>query len=531
MPLKKSNQQFSLPKIQEDLFKNPQIGVQSHIKKIYKENKISLGWPKNETRVFSHLARENTMVIVGVALGDEGKGRLVDNKIEELLKRPRIKNIHVVRFQGGNNAGHTVEKDGVKVALHLVPSCVMHQKAVGIMDQGMVIHPQDLQTEVENIEEKISNLKGRLFLSQGSILCTDLERAEEVLNGLKKEAAKGGTGRGIAPAYAHHYDRLGLRIYELLEDNWEGILGNHYDRYEKEFAAFGVKLAKVEIPDFKSSYRQKAAKKPVGNKNDFLNNLKEARTWLLKRKITVNTFLLHKNIYRDKSQAVIFEGSQAAGLDAWLGTRPDVTSSNTSVFGLREGTGFWMPQLIEERIGVFKATYTSSVGARRMPTHVDLPKDLNELPKNASSDQKWAAFVREEAFEYGTTTGRPRDINFLDLPFLCYNARISGIEVLTATHLDIAREFEAIKVSTHYEDKKGNYIPYQPGLRYQKEVVPQYIELPGWGGVDCRKVKKLKDLPVNALKFLAFIQARTGFPITCVTTGSSRENILNFPEY
>lgn len=515
-----------LSKIQDELFKRPHLGIQKDIALIYQKNQITLGWPKGIKKIFCHLSRKNSVAIVGVALGDEGKGRFVDNEIKIMLEKRGVKKVAVIRFQGGNNAGHTIEKKGLRLALHLVPSGVLHPQAIGIMDQGMVIHPQDLRTEIEHIEKNIRSLKGKLFLSQDAILCTDLERAEEILNGIKREQVKGGTGRGISPSYAHHYDRLGLKIYDLLDSTWEETLRNHYERYKKEFTAFGIDLAKVQTPDYKPSRNGKMQKRIVGSEKEFLKNLKKTRDWLIKRNFVINTFLMHQAIYDDKKIGIIFEGSQAQGLDAWLGTRPDVTSSNTSMYGLREGTAYWSPKLVEDRIGVFKITYTSSVGARKMPTHVDLPKDLKDLPKNATEEQEWAAYVRETANEYGATTGRPRDINHLDLAFLSYNARMSGIEMLVGTHLDIAKDNQKISVCTHYTDKKGNYVPYQPGLRYQENILPSYVKLPGWDGEKCRIAKKMADLPQNALKFLAFIQKRTGFPITTVTTGPERENII-----
>lgn len=465
-------------------------------------------------------------------MGDEGKGRLVDNKIESLLKKRGVKSVCVIRFQGGNNTGHTVEKDSIKLALHLVPSCVMYKRASGIMDRGMVIHPADLKTEILYVEKKVISLKNRLFLSDDAILCTDLERAEEVLNRVKTGRAKGGTGRGISPAYAHHYDRLGLKIYDLLADNWKEILSNHYNQYQKMFAAFGVNLATTEVPDYEKTLKSgKETSQTVGSKKEFIKKLAEARSWLIKRNIIGNTYLMHKNLDKDPSIAIIFEGAQALGLDPWLGTRPDTTSSNTSVYGVREGTAYWLPHQIKQNIGIFKIVYSSSVGARRMPTHVDLPKNLADLPKNASSEQKWAAFVREEGHEYGTTTGRPRDITHLDLAFITYNARMSGVNMLAGTHLDIAREDHIIKVCTHYTNKKGEEVAYQPGLRYQENVIPNYVELPGWDGMRCRTAKRKDQLPKNALKFLSFVKKHTGFPIVAVTTGPKRENFIALAGY
>ncbi len=520
----------SLPKLQEFLYRNPHKGIKTDLKFIYEDNNILLGWPKKLIQT-QRVARENTVAILGVALGDEGKGRFIDNTIEKLLQTSGVKKVYVIRYQGGNNAGHTIEKDGIKLDLHLLPSSVLYPKTTGIMDRGMLIHVEDLKTEIDYVEEKVGPLKS-LYLSEDAILCTDLERAEEWLNRTKTGKAKGGTSRGIGPSYAHHYDRLGLKIYDLLNPDWMTTLEDYYDRYEKEFRAFNIKLADVAVPDFYTSHKTKeSVERPVGSKKEFLQRLQKARSWLLKRDIATNTFAIHQKAYMDTSAAILFEGAQAAGLDAWLGTLPDITASNTSAYGLREGTAFWRIFDIEDIIGVFKIPYTSSVGARRMPTHIDLPKDLQDLPKKPSHDQQWAAFVREEAHEYGTTTGRPRDINYLDLEFLRYNSRMSGVKALAGTHLDISQEHKPIKVCTHYTDKNGKPLPYQPGLRYQKDVVPQYAELPGWDGTKCLNAKTVKQLPENAVKFLAFIQARTGFPIVAVTTGSQRENFISIPQY
>jgi len=155
-----------------------------------------------------------------------------------------------------------------------------------------------------------------------------------------------------------------------------------------------------------------------------------------------------------------------------VGTLPDITASDTSTFGIQTGTAFWKMQNIENRIGIFKIPYTSSVGARHMPTH---------------ADDTWAKRVRDEAHEYGTTTGRPRDILFSDLPMLSYNVRMSGVEMLIGTHLDVSWENVPIPVCTHYTDKRGNVVSYQPGLFYLNKVVPHYVNLPGWNGVLVRK--------------------------------------------
>ena len=170
-----------------------------------------------------------------------------------------------------------------------------------------------------------------------------------------------------------------------------------------------------------------------------------------------------------------------------------------------------------------------------MPTHIELPSNPHGTEANSTQqtvkttltvDQEWALWVRETAHEYGTTTGRPRDITFLDLEFLRYNARMSGINALIGTHLDTATDTQQIKVCTHYTDKNGTTVSYQPGLHYLEDVVPQYVSLPGWDGEMCQKAKSKEDLPIHAQKFLAFIEARTGYPIVAATTGPKREHYV-----
>lgn len=439
--------------------------------------------------------RHNSVCVVGIALGDEGKGRVIDNLIEQYLKKRNIKGITVIRFQGGSNSGHTVEAKGIHLALHQIPCSVFYKKATGIMDRGMSINVVDLVDEISVVEKSTGSLKGRLFLSQDAILNTDLERAEELLNRMHTGKSAGGTGRGIGPSYAHHYDRLGLHIHDFLDKNWETIVGSHYDRYRKEFSLYGLRLESIEVP----------VNRIVGTKVEFLKRLSSARAKLIRRNMVVNTFLMHEKIFGDKTQAVLFEGAQSLGLHPWLGTIPDTTASDTSLYGIQTGTAFWKADDIEKRIGIFKIPYTSSVGARHMATQIE---------------DSWAKRVREQAHEYGTTTGRPRDILYLDLPFISYNIRMSGVKELVGTHLDISWKDMPIKVCTKYN------VSYQPGLRYQKNVIPQYVEFLGWDGERVRRAKSFRQFPQGAKKFLAFLEKQLQTPIVAVTTGPTREQYL-----
>lgn len=392
----------------------------------------------------------------------------------------------------------------------------MHPEAIGIMDTGMSINPDDLMAEVKYVENLVGDTRGKLLVSENAILNTDLDRAEEQLNRLKQGKSAGGTGRGISPSYAHHYDRLGLHIYDLVNENWRETLGSQYDRYLRELELYGLDLPNISVPDLAEIKRTGSSQtRLVGTKEEFLDRLETARTWLIDRKMVQNTYIIHKDLYQNDSQAVVIEMAQAVGLDPWTGTRPDVTSSTTSLYGLPQGTSFWEPKDIAERIGVFKLTYTSSVGARRMPTH---------------ANNSWAEETRNEAHEFGTTTGRPRDILYLDLDFLRYNIKVSAVEVLAGTHLDIAREDVPIRVATHYT-KNGQRVPYQPGLQYQEDVEVHYMELPGWDGKACSQARSFEELPYRAQQYLSFIQLVTGYPIVTVTNGPERQAMIELPGY
>jgi adenylosuccinate synthase len=518
-------------KEQVDRWLRPVPFIKKDFNDVYKKNKIELGSLQNKPQT----ARPNTVCIVGAQFGDEGKGRFVDNTIQKLLKNKGIKKVYVIRYQGGANAGHTVyTKKGVKLPLHQVPSSVLEKKAVGVMDRGMVINMEDVKTEIEDAEKLVGTLQGKLILSEEALLNTDLERAMEVLNRVKSGGnSKGGTTRGIGPTYADRYARLGFFVKDFFTKDWEELFTKKYERYQKEFKAYNVNLAEMEIPDLRATRdKGKAVTRTVGSKKEFLKRLKTTRDWYIKREknakepLVQNTFLLYTKIFEDKKIGVIFEGAQAVGLHPWLGRFPDVTASDTTADGITVGTAVFKTKDVEETVGVLKISYMSSVGEARMITFIDLPRTEVTSTKKFTKDQLYGLKVREAAHERGTTTGRYRDICFLDLAMMRYNVRVGGISGLACTHLDIAWEDEPIKVCTHYLDKKGKYIPYQPGVEYQKNAIPQYIELPGWDGEQVHKAKSLKELPKNALKYLSFVQKQIGVPIVAITNGPERKHLI-----
>ncbi|HLL60144.1 MAG TPA: adenylosuccinate synthetase [Candidatus Nitrosocosmicus sp.] len=526
----------------ENRMHSPLSYLQEDYEAVYKREEIQIGNPDLAQYFFDEMARKNTVCIVGAQFGDEGKGRFVDNKLQEILGREGVKKAYVVRYQGGSNAGHTVySPEGVKLPLHQVPSSVFEARAVGIMDTGMIINMEDLRTEIEDSEKLVGDLRGRLILSNDAILNTDLERAMEVLNVLKTGGkSEGGTRRGISPSYANKLLRYHLTIASLFDANWREELGKRYDALEKEFNLFSTKpLSEQIVPDLRAIRNQDTTVRTVGDKKTYLDRLEAVREWFLSRdndqpienQLRQNTFLLHHAIKNDVSNGLLFEGSQAIGLHKDIGRLPDVTASDTSVYGITAGTSLYRADDVEEKIGVFKLTYMSSVGSAKMLTAIDIPREAVETTDGYDDDQLYGLKVREVAQEKGTTTGRYRDICFLDLALMRYNILMGGIESLAGTHADLAWENQPVKVCTHYTNEKGDVVPYQPGIQYQEGLTPHYIELPGWSGDEVRNATSMEDLPLNAKKFFSFVQRQLGVPIIALTTGPERHHLLNTTYY
>jgi adenylosuccinate synthase len=405
-----------------------------------------------------------------------------------------------------------------------------------------------LQTEINDAESKdeVGDLRGKLILNPEAALCTDLDRAQEVLNrDLTEGKSSGGTGRGIGPTAGDRLTRRGLAVGELFAEDWEERFSKAYTLHEKEFNAHGRSLAETDVPDLKATNEQKTPViRKLGTKQEYMARLAEVRRWFIERdaslppekRLLQNTFNIYREAFNDLSHGFLFEGAQAVGLDPNFGRIPDVTSTDTTIFGIAKGTQFplWDREHIREKIGVVKLTYMSSVGAMHMPTDSGIARKAftqDEILAMADPGQRFAAAARMRADEFGATTGRARDICFQDLPILRYNSQAGGVEMLAGTHLDIAHEGEKIKVCTHYTDMAGNYVPYQPGIEHQQNIIPQYIELDGWDGEATRKASSFEELPDNAKKFLAFLQRSIGRPIVFVTTGPERENNIEISRF
>lgn len=410
-----------------------------------------------------------TTAILGLQWGDEGKGKLVDS----------ISAAHdlCVRFQGGGNAGHTVYPEGGKIVLHHLPTGVLHKDCLNIMAQGMVMDPFKLLEEIAEVEERGLKLDGRLFISDRIAITTPLHLTLDVSREAGAEANRvGTTKRGIGPTYADRYDRIGVRMVDLLDE---------------EALREALQRA-VNVRDC-----QTAGDAP--NVDSMLKPLLEVGE-KLKKYVTDTSLLLAEAMRENKH--ILFEGAQGAMLDVVQGTYPYVTSSYTTAAGIPTGVGLALK--VEKVIGVTKA-YCTRVGDGPFPT--ELTDDMGDK-------------LREAGGEYGATTGRPRRCGWIDLFALRYVCKVSGITHLAMTKVDVLSGFEQLQVGIGYEDHDAPGLPAD--IRKFSALKPVYKSLPGWKD-DITKVRNAADLPDTARAYLRFIEDFVGVPVGIISVGPERD--------
>ncbi|QCD51909.1 adenylosuccinate synthase [Campylobacter sp. RM16192] len=409
-------------------------------------------------------------LIVGVQWGDEGKGKIVDMLSANYDM--------VCRCQGGHNAGHTIWTNGVKYALHLVPSGVLHKNIINIIGNGVVVCPEFLIKEIKQFEA----LEGRFFISDKAHLNLRhhslIDQAKERLKG---KNAIGTTGKGIGPAYADKISRSGHRMGELL--NPEKLcddLMNDFSENKSLLDTLGV---------------------VIPSKNELLDELKLYKKELGKF-IANTTQMVWKAL--DENKKIMLEGAQGTLLDIDHGTYPYVTSSNTISAGSCSGIGI-SPKEVGEVIGIIKA-YTTRVGNGAFPTE-DLGGDgdmMCELGK-----------------EFGTTTGRRRRCGWFDAVAVKYAARLDGVDKFALMKLDVLDGFEKVKICKAYE-YNGDIIDYFP--TDLENVKPIYEELDGWDKVE--GIRKFDDLPQNAKTYINRIEELTGTRVGIISTSPEREDTI-----
>ncbi len=418
------------------------------------------------------------IVLIGAQWGDEGKGKATD------LLGPRVD--YVVKFNGGNNAGHTVVVGDEKYALHLLPSGILSPDVIPVIANGVVIDIAVLFEELDALSSRGVDVS-RLLVSANAHLITQYHRTlDKVTERFLGKRQIGTTGRGIGPAYADKINRVGIRVQDLFDEN---IL-----RQKVEGALHSKNHLLVKI------YNRRA----IGVEEvvtDLLSYAERLRPMVADTGLLLNQAL-------DAGKTVLFEGGQATMLDVDHGTYPFVTSSNATSGGASTGSGV-APNRIERVIAVVKA-YTTRVGAGPFPTEL--------------SDES-GEFLRAKGFEFGTTTGRPRRCGWYDAPVARYAARINGVTDFVLTKLDVLTGLDSIRVCVAY-DIDGTRVDEVPVSQSDfHHAVPIYEEFPGWSE-DITGARTLDDLPKNARDYVLSLEAISGAQISAIGVGPDREAIV-----
>lgn len=423
-------------------------------------------------------------VVVGAQWGDEGKGKITD------LMADRMD--FVVRFAGGNNAGHTVVRGDDEFKLHLMPSGILYPHITTVIGNGLVVNPRVLLEEMDGLESRGIPCD-KLRVSSGAHLVMPYHLAFDALGEVSLGSAKlGTTHRGIGPAYADKADRLGLRAQDLLDE----------------------KIFKEKL-DAALARKNAILTKAFGHDSfDAGEILAEYMTYAERLAPHIeDTSLLVYNALED-GKKVLFEGAQGTLLDIDHGSYPFVTSSSPTIGGVFTGTGVG-PKHIERITGVVKA-YTTRVGYGPFPTEQD----------NADGELMGARGV-----EFGTTTGRKRRCGWLDLVLLKYAARVNSLTGLAITKLDVLSEFERIKVCVGYSYQGKIYHDFPSHQTIFHKCEPEYLELPGWKQ-EISDVTERADLPEAALRYVEFVEQAAGVPAEIISVGPKRtQTIITREEY
>ena len=416
-------------------------------------------------------------VIVGSQWGDEGKGKIVDI----LSERYEI----VVRYQGGANAGHTVEIGNKQFILHLIPSGILRENVLCFIGNGVVIDPKALLDEIKLLEGMGISIEGRLFISQNAHLIMPYHKLLDSIN--ESGSLKiGTTGRGIGPCYIDKYARKGIKIVDLL------------DRRVLE------EKIKLNIEE-KNTLLKKVYNQEELNVDAIIKEYIEFDK-AIDPYITDVPFVLNNAI--DEGKSILLEGAQGALLDVDFGTYPFVTSSNPTSGGASTGSGI-PPTKISSVIGIVKA-YTTRVGLGPFPTEL-----LGEEGER----------LRKIGAEYGATTGRPRRCGWFDAFLLSYSRMINGIERVAITKLDVLSSFDEIKVCVAYEFQGKKLKSFPTDVNRLINVTPIYESLPGWK-TDLTNITDYSELPSNAKDYLQFISQKSGFEISIISVGPKRDQTI-----
>ncbi|MBF0522659.1 MAG: adenylosuccinate synthase [Candidatus Omnitrophica bacterium] len=419
------------------------------------------------------------IVVIGSQWGDEGKGKLIDI----LSQNTDI----TARYQGGNNAGHTVIVDDKQYIFHLLPSAILHEGKVCVIGNGVVVDPKALLVEIEELAGKGIKVSAERLRISG--LCHVVMPYHRILDGLRETKRKnkiGTTGRGIGPCYADKVTRCGIRVIDLLNP----------------------KMLKEKLAD---NLREKnEIFRKVYGRNDFRfrNIYQEYLAYGKALAPYVCDTAIYLNEAIDQKKSVLFEGAQGTFLDIDFGTYPFVTSSNSIVGGVCAGTGV-PPTKIDKAIACVKA-YTTRVGEGPFPT--EFSTHLEDV-------------IRQKGKEYGATTGRPRRCGWFDSLLVRYSVIINGISELAIMKLDVLDELKEIKICTAYKHKGKIYKTFPMDFEVISEAKPVYETMPGWC-TPLTAIRKYGDLPKNARAYLERLEELLKVKVKYISIGSSRSAII-----
>ncbi len=418
-------------------------------------------------------------VVVGAQWGDEGKGKIIDILSKDVE--------YVVRYQGGNNAGHTVIKECGEFVLHLIPSGIFHSKVKCVIGNGVVVDPDALISEIKELEDKKISVKGRLFVSDRAHLIFPYHRAYDRLREEKKGFTKiGTTGRGIGPSYGDKVLRCGIRVADLYDE-----------------PAFREKLTRT-LAEKNEVLKKIFGRKPFAFKDIYDQYMEYGR--IMKPYVVDTAVFLNEAVGKNKK--ILFEGAQGTHLDVDHGTYPYVTSSYVTAGGASVGTGV-PPNAIDKVIGVVKA-YTTRVGEGPFPTEFD-PKLMEA--------------IRKKGKEFGATTGRPRRCGWFDAVLVKYSCMVNGINEIAVTKLDVLDDLDEIKICVGYRYRGQHYKNFPASLTVQQKATPIYETHRGWKR-DTSAAKRYDQLPANAQKYLKRIVQLLNVPISLLSVGSHEKQTL-----
>ena len=417
-------------------------------------------------------------LLLGLQWGDEGKGKIVD------VLTPNYDII--ARFQGGPNAGHTLEFDGVKHVLHTIPSGIFRSNVINVIGNGVVIDPIILKKEIDALAPYQINIKEKLLISRKAHIILPTHRLLDLASETSKGKAKiGSTLKGIGPCYMDKTGRNGLRIGDLEKDNFLEEYRSLVEKHLSLINYYGVEI-EFDLPSLEKEFFSAI---------DYLKTLSF---------IDSEDFFYHS---QKQGKKILAEGAQGSMLDIDFGTYPFVTSSNTTASGACTGLGI-APNQIKNVMGVFKA-YTTRVGSGAFPTEL-----FDEIGEK----------IGQIGREVGATTGRKRRCGWLDLVALKYAIHLSGVTQLMMMKADVLSGFETLKICTGYR-YKGEVIKHLPYSIDPEYVTPIYTELKGWNE-DFSKVQNAKELPVELIEYIKFIEKETEVPITLVSVGADRTQTI-----